>query len=169
MNSDGSIDNSFDYGSGFNADVKDICLAKDGSGDIYVGGTFSAYKGESASKIIRLHSDGSVDSTFDYGSGLNDYVNKILCLSSGGVLALGNFTSYQTQQANRIIAIDANGVIDTSFDFGSGFNSGARFYEVEEDSNGNFYIGGFFHTYDSTSVQNYLRLSSDGTIDKYWF
>lgn len=165
LNSDGSIDNAFNYGSGFNADVRDVCLARDGSGDIYVGGTFSTYKGESASKIVRLNSDGSIDSSFSYGSGLNDYVNKVMCLSSGGVLAVGNFTSYQGQQANRIVAIDANGAMDTGFDFGSGFNSGARFYALEEDNNGNIYIGGSFHTYDSASVQNYLRLSADGAID----
>src|SRR6266545_2927418 len=57
----------FNQGSGFNGPVGSIVLAQDGSGDIYVGGEFTTYKGTLANRLIRLHPDGTVAQTFGQG------------------------------------------------------------------------------------------------------
>ena len=62
LNADASVDGSFVVGSGFDDRVTSIVPAADGSGDIYVGGFFSSYNGTLVSGLVRLHSDGSLDS-----------------------------------------------------------------------------------------------------------
>jgi hypothetical protein len=57
----------FNQGSGFNGPVYKILLAEDGSGDIYVCGSFTSYNGSPANGLIRLHSNGSVANRFAFG------------------------------------------------------------------------------------------------------
>jgi hypothetical protein len=41
---------------GFNTQVNNIAIAKDGSGDVYVGGAFTTYDGNSGiNRIVRLN------------------------------------------------------------------------------------------------------------------
>jgi hypothetical protein len=61
---DGSLDNTFIVGSGFNDSVSTIVPVGDGSGDIYVGGFFSQYKGFPVAGLVRLNADGSLDVNF---------------------------------------------------------------------------------------------------------
>ena len=61
---DGSLDNSFDVGSGFDGSVSTIVPAADGSGDIYVGGFFTTYKGFPVGGLVRLTDDGSLAANF---------------------------------------------------------------------------------------------------------
>ena len=61
LNADGSADTAFAVGTGFNSSVKAIAPAGDGSGDIYVWGDFTAYKGTFiTNRIARLTIDGTV-------------------------------------------------------------------------------------------------------------
>jgi hypothetical protein len=65
LNTDATIDTSFVYGTGFNAQVFDVHLQSDGK--ILASGQFTTYNGASNYKLIRLNSDGSVDGTFVNG------------------------------------------------------------------------------------------------------
>ena len=60
----GLPDGDFDVGSGFNDSVSTIVPVGDGSGDIYVGGFFSQYKGFPVAGLVRLNADGSLDVNF---------------------------------------------------------------------------------------------------------
>jgi hypothetical protein len=66
----GSIDTGFDYGTGFNSGVRKIKLDPDDK--VIVLGGFTTYKSTTVNGIVRLNSDGSIDTTFDIGSGLGD-------------------------------------------------------------------------------------------------
>jgi hypothetical protein len=61
LNADGSLDNTFDVGSGFNDSVSTIVPVRDGSGDIYVGGFFTEYDGSPVGGLVRLDDNGSRD------------------------------------------------------------------------------------------------------------
>jgi uncharacterized delta-60 repeat protein len=93
LNDDGSIDTAFDYGTGFNNTVNSIAI--DSNGKIYVVGTFISYKGVAANRIIRLNTDGSIDTAFDYGTGFNNIVNSIVEHPNGKIYVGGGFTSYK--------------------------------------------------------------------------
>jgi hypothetical protein len=63
LNADGSLDDSFDVGVGFDGRVTSIVPADDGTGNIYVGGFFDSYDiTPFISGFVRLNSSGSLDS-----------------------------------------------------------------------------------------------------------
>ena len=87
--SDGSVDGSFVYGSGFDARVFSITIQSDNK--IFVGGDFTDYNGTARNRIIRLNSDGSIDGTFVYGGGFDGRVNTIAIQSDGKILVSKSF------------------------------------------------------------------------------
>jgi hypothetical protein len=50
-------------------------------------------------------------------------VNLLLNSPDGKIIATGSFTSYNGISANRIIRLNYDGTIDSSFVYGTGFNS----------------------------------------------
>ena len=161
LNSDGSIDTSFVYGTGFNGQVRSIAIQSDGK--ILVGGNFSAYNGTSASSIIRLNSDGSVDTSFIYGTGFDGLIKLIAIQSDGKILVGGNFSSYNGTSANKIIRLNTDGSVDTSFVYGTGFNSDVNSIAIQSD--GAILVGGEFTNYNGTFAKYIIRLNSNGSID----
>ena len=160
LTSAGFYDTSFDTGFlGFNNTVYTIALQTDGS--MYVGGDFTDYDSVTSSKIIKLNSDGSIDASFDIGTGFNNSVYYIRILNNLNILVTGDFTLYKTVPNNRIIELTYNGSIG-SVSYGSGFNSSVRKSVVE--LSGNYLIGGDFTTYNSSNTNYITRLNSNGTI-----
>ncbi len=159
LNNDGSRDNSFNIGTGFNAVVHNISIQSDGK--VIVGGGFSTYQGLSANRIIRLNSDGSIDNSFDTGTGFNGSVYSKSIQSDGKVIVGGGFSTYQGLSANRIIRLNSDGSIDNSFDTGTGFNN--NIYSTSIQSDGKIIVGGDFTTYNGTSV-NYLTRLTGGYV-----
>jgi uncharacterized delta-60 repeat protein len=123
---------------GFNNTVSDMVLQPDGK--IVVVGFFSQYNTVTANYIIRLNSDGSVDTSFNIGSGFNYYVFNIVQQTDGKFVIIGAFTSYNGVSANRIIRLNLDGSVDTSFNTGSGFNQTLAKIAIQSD--GKFVIAG---------------------------
>ena len=165
LNPNGSIDNSFIYGTGFGSGlfttVRSIAIQSDGK--IVVGGNFSQYKGVSSNNIIRLNTDGSKDTSFVIGSGFNNNVNSIAIQSDGKILLGGVFTDYNGTPANNIIRLNTNGSIDTSFVYGTGFDNNV--YSVVMQSDSKILIGGEFNNYNGISANKIIRLNPNGFID----
>ena len=162
LNTDGSVDTSFVYGTGFDNGVNPIAIQSDGK--IVVGGNFSSYNGTGANYIIRLNSNGSVDSSFVYGTGFNNTVNYIAIQSDDKILVVGGFTTYNGTGANRIIRLNSDGSIDTSFVYGTGFNN-PIVLSIAIQSDGKILVGGGFTTYNGTGANGIIRLNTDGSID----
>jgi len=161
LNSDGSVDGSFIYGTGFNNSVQQITIQSDGK--ILVGGFFINYKGASAPRIIRLNSDGSKDTSFVYGTGFSYIVTSIAIQSDNKIVLGGQFTSYNGTGASRIIRLNTDGSIDTSFVYGLGFDLDV--YEVSIQMDGKIIIGGNFSDYNGTGANSIIRLNTDGSVD----
>lgn len=73
LNSDGSIDETFDPGGGACDFVNEIKVQDDGK--IIIGGNFISYDGTNSNHIARLNSDGSLDSSFVLGSANNTVIS----------------------------------------------------------------------------------------------
>lgn len=166
LNTDGTIDNTFTIGTGFNSFTEGTAV--DSLGRIVVVGFFSSYSGTSAPRIVRLNSNGSYDSTFVVGTGLNNTGVEVLMNSDDSMFISGYFSSYNgTSTPNHITKLLSNGTIDTSFSGGSGFNT------VSNQPNGlmrvsgetSFYAFGYFTTYSGVSANRIIKLNIDGTID----
>jgi uncharacterized delta-60 repeat protein len=162
LNTDGSVDNTFVYGTGFGGVVV-LSIDIQSDGKILVGGVFTSYNGTSANNIIRLNTDGSVDGTFVYGTGLNGQIESIAVQSDGKILVGGNFTSYDGTSANFIIRLNTDGSVDNTFVTGTGFDGAVE--SIATQSDGKILVGGQFTSYDGTSANSIIRLNTDGSVD----
>jgi uncharacterized delta-60 repeat protein len=166
LNSDSTIDNTFNIGTGFTDGlVWSIALQPDGK--ILVGGGFTSYSGVTRNYIIRLNSDGTIDNTFNIGTGttggFNVEVNTIALQPDGKILVGGAFTSYSGVTSNRIIRLNTGGTIDNTFTIGNGFDGTVTSIIIQPD--GKILVGGVFAIYNSVPRNRIIRLNSDGTID----
>jgi uncharacterized delta-60 repeat protein len=169
LNSDGSIDSSFNSGTGFNViscadSINSIIILNDGK--VLVGGSFNSYNGNSCRGIIKLNSDGSIDNSFLYGSGFNGYVHSIAIQSDGKILVGGNFTTYNGNSCIGIARLNTNGTFDNTFNtIGSGVNIGGIVNKVAIQGNGKIIIGGRFTSYNGNICNHIARLNNDGSYD----
>ena len=161
LNTNGSLDTSFSVGTGFNAIVHKIIFQPDGK--IVAIGGFSSYNGTSINRIARLNTNGSLDTTFNVGTGLNLLSYSLGIQSDGKILAGGAFTTYNGTARNRIVRLNTNGSLDTTFNIGTGFN--AEPTEILIQSDGKILVGGFFITYNGTTANRIARLNTDGSLD----
>jgi uncharacterized delta-60 repeat protein len=151
----------YDVGTGFNADPEIIRQQADGK--IIVGGYFTQYQGVSANYIVRLNTDMSIDTTFAYGTGFNAEVNSLAIQSDGKILVGGNFTTYKGTVRNRIIRLETDGSIDTTFSIGTGFSASVWVMTLQPD--GKILVGGDFTSYSGSARSKIIRLNTDGSID----
>ena len=159
LNNDGSIDNTFNSGSGFNGRVQSIIQDND---KYLIGGDFTSYSGVTVNNIIRLNNDGSIDNTFNSGSGFNNYLYTIIIDDNNKYIIVGGFSSYSGVTANRIIRLNNDGSIDNTFNSGSGFNG--NLFPIIQDNN-KYLIGGSFTSYSGVTANRIIRLNQDGSID----
>ena len=133
---------------------------------LVIGGIFSSYQGVPFGNIVRLNPDGSIDTSFVTGIGFPGYVKTTTTLPDGTMYVGGIFTAYNGTPANGIIKLLANGSIDTSFNYGTGFNiGGVDVSVIAAQPDGKIIVGGGFTIYNGSSSIRIIRLNSTGTID----
>jgi len=173
LNVDGTIDASFNVGTGFDAPVHSLAVQNDGK--ILVGGYFTSFNNTEANYIIRLNSDGTRDTSFSIGTGLfhkatlTPQVKKIIVLGDGKILIAGQFVSYNGTLSKSLIRLEANGNVDTSFNIGAGFATSATavgiIAAVKVQPDGKYLIGGTFNQCDNQNHKSIVRLNVDGSVD----
>ncbi len=127
----GALDTSFRTagGSGFDAPVLSLVLQPDGK--LLVGGDFTAYGGSPRNRLVRLLDTGALDTSFSIGSGFNGAVKQLALQSDGAVVAVGDFTTFNSNTNKGIVRVTSSGAHDTTFitsselDASPGFNDGA--------------------------------------------
>lgn len=110
---DGNVDPSFDPGTGPNKAPLAIAVQPDGK--ILIAGAFTNFNGVAACRVARLNPNGSLDSTFDAGTGPNSQVNALALTPDGQVLVAGQFTSINGLPRNRIARLNGDDPAETSF------------------------------------------------------
>ncbi len=166
INSNGTIDTGFTIGTGFNGIINKIAIQSDGK--ILVGGAFTSYSGSSYNRIIRLNSDGSIDTGFTIGTGCGSTVRNILINSDNTIFVVGDFNTYDGTTSRRIVKLNSNGSYNNTFNVGTGFNLITPFILLGVDSivvqsNGKIVAGGGFESFNGNSRNFIIRLNSDGT------
>lgn len=158
LNTDGSKDQTFDIGNGFNNIVNTIQLQPDGK--IIIGGNFTSYNGESQMHLIRLNDDGSKDNSLAIGTGLNGNIYVLKLLADGKILAGGYFGTYQGLTAENLVRINSDGSADSTFNFGT-FNDVVNNIHVLPD--GKLLIPSTTHL--GVAKKGLIRINTDGTED----
>ncbi|SHF90428.1 delta-60 repeat domain-containing protein [Flavobacterium segetis] len=159
---DGSSDTTFNVaGSGASATIRTAVVQADGR--IIIGGSFSTYNGVAANRICRIMPNGALDSSFINSIGLSGTVNTLALQSDGKLIAGGSFITFNGTVVNRIVRLLATGLIDSSFNTGSGFDGTVETVLVQND--GKILIGGRFSNFNGTLYNKIVRLNPDGSLD----
>jgi uncharacterized delta-60 repeat protein len=174
LNYNGTRDNSFNIGSGFlfgasQAEVNSICVQVDKK--ILVGGKFSTYNVTTVSHLVRLKTDGSLDTAFmtNIGTGIpaGGHINVIK--ENGGYIYIGGmFQTFDGITVNSIVRLNALGQIDNIFT--DGFLRPApvittigEVLDIDFLSDGSILVSGLFDDYNGTPIKNFVKLDANGT------
>ncbi|MCB1202984.1 MAG: delta-60 repeat domain-containing protein [Verrucomicrobiae bacterium] len=161
LEADGGIDESFDPGTGPDDAIYSLCLQPDGR--VLIGGAFESYAATSRARVARLEPNGTLDSTFNPGSGFDDRVVSLAMQADGKVLAAGFFTQLDGLSRNRIARMGVDGAIDGSFTPGSGADG--RIYTIVMQADGRILVGGVFQSFNGTARNRIARLNGNGSLD----
>ncbi len=188
LNSDGSLDTDFDPGTGFDQIIHAVALVSDDK--VLVGGRFSSFNGTAVNRMCRLNADGSIDATFNVGTGFDNNVYKIVVLADGRIIAAGAFADFNGAARARIAMLRGDGTLDTSFvpadsvsDYGSindivvqahgkiiaAFSSGALFrFNTDGSIDDSFESGtGFNDDVTAIALQETGKLIAAGYFTSY--
>jgi len=162
----GSTDPGFNPGAGMNGDV--LALAMQTNGQILAGGNFTTFNNAPQNYIVRLNTDGSLDTTFLYGpsAGANGSVFAVASQTDGRVLVGGAFSQVSSVGRRYIARLMTDGTVDTSFDPGAGAD-GAVYALAETFIGGGreIYVGGAFGHVNGATSLGIARMNNDGTAD----
>ena len=161
LNTDGTLDTTFNTGTATNNGIFSMGLQTDGK--ILIGGFFNSYNGIASNRIARLNTDGSLDSSFNVGTGPNSSITAIVIQADGKVIIGGEFTSFNGIGVNRIARLNIDGTLDTTFNVGTGLNN--IVYSLLLQADGKIIASGAFDNFNQINRKNIARLNSDGTLD----
>jgi len=164
LNSNGTLDTSFDPGTGPVTGTYIYAIAPQPDGTVVIGGIFTTIGGVARRNIARLLPNGSVDLTFDPGQGALSEVYALRNTSSARVLVGGAFTAFNGVPRGGIARLNSNGSLDPSFASGTGIDLG-RINTVVERFDGRIYVGGTFTQFDGVERKCVARLLANGTVD----
>ena len=104
--------------------------------------------------------DGSIDNTFEIGTGFNDITRATKTQTDGKIIVGGVFTSYNGTGRNRIVRLNTDGSIDNTFSIGTGFDSAinSNVDSIEIQNDGKIIVTGPFTSYNGNARNRIVRL-----------
>jgi uncharacterized delta-60 repeat protein len=169
LNSNGTLDTAFNTNLGAGSSGSVLALAVQSDGKILAGGGFTQFNGNGVDDLVRLNSDGTLDTTFNtnLGAGFNGTIDALAVQSDGKLLVGGNFTTLNgvTVPAD-LVRLNSDGTLDTSFNNNLGTGFDGTIYAIAIQSDGKILVGGGFSTLNGERVSaDLVRLNSDGEGD----
>lgn len=156
FNSDGSVDASFNLGAGtgnYNEIYKIACQA---DGKILVGGSLQTYNGVATNNLVRLNTDGTVDTSFTMPAITNSGAIKEIALQPDGKILV----AVDISGLFRLNASD--GSFDSSFDATPAPGDSYGIASIALQTDGKILIGGGLVINGSHGI---ARLNSNGSVD----
>jgi uncharacterized delta-60 repeat protein len=169
LNLDGTLDTAFNAntGTGFNATVLAGTIQPDGK--IIVAGNFTNFNGVTINRILRLNSDGTIDTAFstNVGTGANNTVDSVVIQPNNNIIVAGNFTNFNGFTVGRLVRLSSNGIRDIPFNtnifLGTGVSgiSAASIYSVIIQPDQKIIIAGQFTSFGGKSNFNIARIGGE--------
>ncbi len=152
LNTDGSLDTTFDVGSGIDNSRTITSIVLQANGKVLIGGSFSNYNGSPRPCIAALNADGSLDQSFisPYGVSING--EAIVIQPDGRVLV---------SCADGIARLNANGSLDASFNC----VTDTLVTSLALQPDGKIVFGGYFTRVQGVVRNRGARINSDGGLD----
>jgi uncharacterized delta-60 repeat protein len=156
LNADGSLDTNFNAGFGAGTGggaVRALAVQLDGC--VLVGGSFTRFNGLPVNNIVRLNTDGTVDTNFVGGA--SDSVEGIALQADNRIILVGQFTQANGITRNHITRLLPTGATDPTINFGDGANGDVDTVVVQP-ADGMIVIGGNFSQYDDLPHAGIARI-----------
>ena len=160
------LDTSTGYGAGLDNHYTIGDFYSDGK--VILAGEFSTFNGIPVGRVIKLNTEGFLDSSFNNNIYFAGYVTFIKILSDGKILVGGTFSSVDGVPAKQLVRLNVDGSLDTSFSIQDGVSRGiygTQFFAIEEQPDGKILVTGNFDMYNNVLTNNLIRLNVDGSLD----
>src|SRR5438874_2642689 len=118
----GQLDTTFVPAPGTNDAVNVVIPQPDGK--VIAAGRFTFANGVPRSSVARFNFNGSLDTTFDPGTGADGEITAAVLQPDGRIVVAGRFTSFNGVTDQGICWLNANGSVGRTFGVGRGVNSG---------------------------------------------
>src|SRR5262249_1632536 len=116
LTTNGVVDPTFNPGIGTDGPIRAVALQPDGK--ILIGGDFNSYNGTNVNFLARLNVDGSLDTSFNTGSGPDGPVNSIAV--TGSPIELDQTESGGPAEEHYLLDTGSkSGNISITYDFGT--------------------------------------------------
>jgi uncharacterized delta-60 repeat protein len=157
---DGTLDTTFNVGTGFDQTVGSIVIQPDGK--IIASGGFSQFNGAPSSYIARLNTDGSLDTTFNFTLVLASAIEAVALQSDNKIIVGGNLTNGNIKRIGRL---NTDGSVDTTFNIpGTGFDG--PIYSIAVQADGKILTAGNFTDFNGRTIgRGIARLNTNGSLD----
>jgi uncharacterized delta-60 repeat protein len=166
--SDGSLDPTFNAPTMFTyAGVtayygKSLELQPDGKILVLTNASNNPSSGQ-VNGIVRLNADGTLDASFQTGTGANNILNSFTRLANGSVLTAGRFTSYNGALDRPVVQLTSTGTLDATF--APVLQVPGSVSSLVRQADGKLVIGGNFSELNGQPIRRLARLNPDGTLD----
>jgi uncharacterized delta-60 repeat protein len=157
----GQLDTTFVPAPGTNDAVNVVIPQPDGK--VIAAGRFTFANNVARNRIARFNFNGSLDTSFDPGTGADGEITAAVLQPDGRIVVAGRFTSFNGFTHNRVCRLNANGSVDQTFGLGNGINNAALALALQSD--GRIIVGGQFSQIDLTQRFNLARLNTNGSVD----
>ncbi len=161
LNQNGSVNAFLNVNFGIGGSVSTLAIQTDGK--VFIGGDFTRVGGVLRRNIARLNPDGSLDESFNPGTGFNSRVEKIVVQPDGKIIVAGNFTIYNGTAQVALARLNADGSLDNGFNAFRSVNGIVRTIALQTD--GKILIGGLLNAVNGQSRNGLARLNSNGSLD----
>jgi uncharacterized delta-60 repeat protein len=122
-----------------------LAIAVQVDGKILLGGAFSSYNGTSCNGLVRVNSNGSIDTSFHSGAAAATTIYSIVIQNDGNILIGGGMAIYDGASRNGVARLNPDGSLDATFNPGSGTgSSGSRVYSIAIQADQKILLGGTF-------------------------
>ena len=158
----GNLDNAFAPGLTKRSGVEAVFVQTDGK--ILLGGSFLTMNGTAMTRLARLNADGTLDTTFNIGTGANLPILEVITQADGKILIGGDFTTFNGTARNRIARLNADGSLDTTFVPPAG-SADSSVVDLAILPSGKVAAVGGFTVYSGFSRNRVLVLNADGSMD----
>ena len=164
MQVSGKVDSTFITGAGCEggSPPEGLALALQPDGKVLIGGRFTSFNGTPVVNLVRLNANGTLDATFNTGSGLNGDVTGLALQLDGKIVVVGRFTNCWGS-AGRMVRLNGNGTLDPTFQASPGADNDILNVLLRAD--GSLLIHGAFYTVNGTSAPYFCRITSTGSVD----
>ncbi|WP_171025476.1 T9SS type A sorting domain-containing protein [Hymenobacter jeollabukensis] len=139
-------------------------LAVQADGKILAAGGFDFVGGTLTGKLQRFNTDGTVDATFNAGTGANGFISAVAVQPDGKILVAGGFNTFNGAVDANLVRLNANGSLDATFSsIGAGVPRQPMSLALQPD--GKLLVGGISTDLAGLSSPSVVRLNANGTKD----